>query len=280
VAEYQTHPTVDFLDIAREITVAWLSNPNVNAAASDVPAFLKAMHATISELSSGPTIEETDVPVEFVPAVAVRSSIKPEYLISLINGKKYKTLKRHLALHGLTPQDYRERYGLKSDYPMVASNYSEHRREVARKLGLGRRSAQPVAQEQSETIAIPAEPERAQPKRSPVKTREDKASASITKAQSEPDVSEKALAVPASLAETIIIAETVSTPVKAKVKRVFARPAAAETVASSEELTAIPPKQKKPRAIAKLKALPQTDDAELVATKPKRGRPKKQVAEV
>ena len=68
----------------------------------------------------------------------MRASIKPDYLISLIDGKKLKSLKRHLASHGLTPQQYRERFGLKPDYPMVAASYSERRREVAKKLGLGR----------------------------------------------------------------------------------------------------------------------------------------------
>lgn len=179
MAEGQVIPTADFLEIASDITIAWLSNPNVNAGASDVPTFLKAMHATIIELSSSPTIEIADVPVEFVPAVPVRSSVKPDYIISLINGQKFKTLKRHLSTHGLTPEEYRARYGLKSDYPMVAASYSEHRRDVAQKLGLGRKPAPSMTQEEPEAIAVVAEPAPAKLKRKPGKPRVGKAAAPI-----------------------------------------------------------------------------------------------------
>lgn len=74
----------------------------------------------------------------FEPAVSVRRSIRPDHLISMIDGQPYKMLKRHLSGHGLTPEEYRERYKLPSDYPMVAPNYSETRRRLAKKIGLGR----------------------------------------------------------------------------------------------------------------------------------------------
>jgi len=80
--------------------------------------------------------------VKVTPAVSVRKSLaSPEHIISLIDGKPYKTLKRHLATHGLTPDDYRERYGLPKSYPLVAESYSQARRAVAQKLGLGHKSA-------------------------------------------------------------------------------------------------------------------------------------------
>jgi predicted transcriptional regulator len=154
MADESTDNSANAVELAAELTIAWLGNPNVRAAAEDVPAFLKSMHATIGELSKPADTAPADTILEHVPAVPVRSSVKPDYLISLIDGRKLKSLKRHLSTHGLTPQEYRERYGLKPDYPMVAANYSAQRREVAQKLGLGRKgrgargagaSATPVA---------------------------------------------------------------------------------------------------------------------------------------
>lgn len=127
------------IELAAELTVAWLSNPNVRANAEDVPAFLKSIHATIGELSNSSGAAPADAAPEYIPAVPVRSSVKPDYIVSLIDGRKLKSLKRHLTTHGLTPAEYRERYGLKPDYPMVAPNYSAQRREVAQRLGLGRK---------------------------------------------------------------------------------------------------------------------------------------------
>lgn len=133
------------VELATELTIAWLGNQNVRAAAEDVPAFLRQMHTTIEELSSGkvtaPTAasDASEAP-QYTPAVTVRKSLaSKDYILSMIDGKPYKTLRRHLSGHGLTPEDYRARYNLKADYPMVAPSYSEHRREVAKKLGLGQK---------------------------------------------------------------------------------------------------------------------------------------------
>jgi len=147
MAEEQVDTTSSAIELATELTIAWLSNPNVRAVADEVPAFLRKMHETIGALSTHPEAEATPATPEHVPAVPVRSSVKPDYLISLIDGRKLKSLKRHLSTHGLTPKEYRARYGLKPDYPMVASNYSAQRREVAQKIGLGRkvRTAVPAA---------------------------------------------------------------------------------------------------------------------------------------
>ena len=77
---------------------------------------------------------------EFVRAVSVQKSLSnPNVIISMIDGKPYRTLRRHLSTHGLSPEQYRERYGLKADYPMVAPNYAEKRRDLAKKIGLGRK---------------------------------------------------------------------------------------------------------------------------------------------
>ena len=133
----------DLVELATELTIAWLGNPNNRASADEVPTFLRTMHAAVSELSgqvsgSRSTDASDETADEHVPAVTPRKSLSSkEHIISLIDGKAYKTLRRHLSTHGLTPQEYRARYKLKPDYPMVAQNYSEQRRAMAVKIGLG-----------------------------------------------------------------------------------------------------------------------------------------------
>lgn len=136
--------SLNAVELATELTIAWLGNQNNRVAAEDVPAFLRAMHATVTELAgaaaSGGDAEPAASTEEFTPAVTVRKSLaSKDHLISLIDGKPYKTLRRHLSGHGLTPEQYRERYNLKSDYPMVAESYSEQRRAMAHKIGLGQK---------------------------------------------------------------------------------------------------------------------------------------------
>ncbi|MFN3433914.1 MAG: MucR family transcriptional regulator [Sphingomonas sp.] len=129
------------VELATELTIAWLGNPNTRTSADEVPAFLGKMHDTVSALlgATGP-VADTAPAVDYTPAVSPRKSLSSkDHIISLIDGKPYKTLRRHLATHGLTPAEYRERYGLKPDYPMVAENYSESRRAMAKKIGLGRK---------------------------------------------------------------------------------------------------------------------------------------------
>ncbi|WP_374944295.1 MucR family transcriptional regulator [Sphingomonas sp.] len=132
---------VNAVELATELTIAWLGNPNTRTTAEDVPAFLGKMHETVS-MMFGRT--EAPAPVEaapeYTPAVSARKSLaSKDHIISMIDGKPYKTLRRHLATHGMSPPEYRERYGLKADYPMVAENYSESRRAMAKKIGLGRK---------------------------------------------------------------------------------------------------------------------------------------------
>ncbi|QNA86848.1 MucR family transcriptional regulator [Sphingomonas sp. So64.6b] len=137
--------------LATELTIAWLSNPNNRIAADEAPAFLRTMHATVTELTAGAAAtvtssEELALDEDFTPAVTVRKSLaSKDHILSLIDGKPYKTLRRHLSGHGLSPEDYRQRYNLKADYPMVAENYSIARREMAKKIGLGRKLGQKPA---------------------------------------------------------------------------------------------------------------------------------------
>jgi predicted transcriptional regulator len=110
------------------------------------------MHTTVSELSSGQSVTaETDAGAateDFAPAVTVRKSLaSKEHIISLIDGRPYKSLRRHLSTNGLTPEDYRRRYKLKPDYPMVAEAYSQQRRDLAKKIGLGSKGRQTAKSE-------------------------------------------------------------------------------------------------------------------------------------
>ena len=141
----------NIVGLATNLTVAWLTNPNVRANTDDATTFLQNIHSTLHNLSQGGAPEGNEGPnaatggantVEetFEPAVSVRKSLgSRDKIISLIDGRPYSTLKRHLAGHGLTPAQYRERYGLKADYPMVAPAYAERRRDLAKKIGLGRK---------------------------------------------------------------------------------------------------------------------------------------------
>jgi predicted transcriptional regulator len=132
------------VELATELTIAWLSNPNTRANASEIPDFLRAMHQAVAGLSEPSRSEEQPEAVaEHVPAVSVRKSLaSKDHIISLVDGKPYKSLRRHLSKHGMTPDDYRKRYGLRSDYPMVAPTYADQRREMAKKIGLGRKPKQ------------------------------------------------------------------------------------------------------------------------------------------
>ncbi len=150
------------IELATELTIAWLNNGNNRVSAEDVPAFLQTMHATVLGLASGAA--ETEVPQpaqDHVPAVSVRKSLaSKDHIISMIDGKSYKTLRRHLAGHGLTPETYRERYGLRADYPMVAETYSQSRRDMAKRIGLGRKARTTTAADAPEAAGDAGEPKR------------------------------------------------------------------------------------------------------------------------
>ena len=138
------------VELATELTIAWLGNQNNRAAADDVPAFLRTMYATVTELAGGSpnAADNTEqTPAEqYTPAVTARKSLaSKDHIISMIDGKPYKTLRRHLSTHGMTPEQYRERYNLKADYPMVAESYSEARRAMAHRIGLGQKGRQAKA---------------------------------------------------------------------------------------------------------------------------------------
>ncbi|ODU20989.1 MAG: transcriptional regulator [Sphingomonas sp. SCN 67-18] len=120
------------ITLTADIVAAHVSNNSV--AVSDLPVLIQNVHGALAGLGSA----EIEPEVKQEPAVSVRSSIKPDYIVCLEDGKKLKMLKRHLMTHyQMTPEQYRAKWNLPSDYPMVAPNYAEQRRTLAKKIGLG-----------------------------------------------------------------------------------------------------------------------------------------------
>lgn len=124
----------ELLELTAEIVSAHASNNKV--ASEDLPNVIQQVFGTLSELGA------TGVPAEVPdPAVPVNKSITPDYIVCLEDGKKLKMLKRHLnTSYNMTPEQYRERWGLPADYPMVAPNYAKRRSTLAKKIGLGRKA--------------------------------------------------------------------------------------------------------------------------------------------
>jgi predicted transcriptional regulator len=130
----ESNDATEFLiTLTADIVAAHVSNNSV--AVSDVSTLIGNVHAALAGLSG--TAAAPEIVLE--PAVPVRNSVKRDYIVCLDDGKKLKMLKRHLMTHyGMTPDDYRAKWGLPADYPMVAPAYAEQRRELAKAIGLGR----------------------------------------------------------------------------------------------------------------------------------------------
>lgn len=122
----------NLITLTADIVAAHVGNNNV--AIGDVGTLIEKVYGALNGLNAPPE------PVDEKPkgAVSIRASIKPDHLISMIDGKSYRMLKRHITLNGYTPESYRETFGLPKDYPMVAATYAEKRRALAKEIGLGR----------------------------------------------------------------------------------------------------------------------------------------------
>lgn len=124
----------ELLSLTADIVAAHVSNNSV--AVGDLPRMIADVYSTLASVDA-PAVEEEE---ELVPAVAIRSSVKPDYIVCLEDGKKLKMLKRHLkTAYNMTPEEYRQRWGLPLDYPMVAPNYAAQRSKLAKEIGLGTR---------------------------------------------------------------------------------------------------------------------------------------------
>ena len=124
----------NYIALTADIVSAFVSNNPVPA--SELPSLIGNVHAALRHVGHPAAQQETAKPT---PAVPIKKSITSDYLISLEDGKQYKSLKRHLGTQGLTPDAYREKWGLPKDYPMVAPNYAAKRSELAKSTGLGQR---------------------------------------------------------------------------------------------------------------------------------------------
>jgi predicted transcriptional regulator len=143
---------VSLAEITVEIVSAYVAHNQV--AASDLPKVISTVAGELRTLGRGP---QTAMPNRPEPAVSVRRSVQPDHLVCLVCGKKQKLIKRHLAVeHDLTPNQYRDSFGLKPDYPMAAPNYAQQRREHAVKIGLGRPKKQRKAPKPSQSATTKA----------------------------------------------------------------------------------------------------------------------------
>jgi len=125
----------DLLALTTNIVSAHVANNSV--ALPDLPRLIREVHDTLASVGSGAQRE----PERPHPAVSIRKSVTPEHIVCLEDGKKLKMLKRHLkTAYNMTPEEYRERWGLPADYPMVAPNYAKQRSKLAKEIGLGTRA--------------------------------------------------------------------------------------------------------------------------------------------
>ncbi|WP_082594751.1 MucR family transcriptional regulator [Sphingomonas sp. Root710] len=177
----------DLTTLTVDLLSAYFASNSVPS--EQLSSLIQSTHAALTQINS-PAPPEPEVPVH-VPAVGIRKSLASrDHIISLIDGKPYKTLKRHLATHGMTPAEYRERYKLPADYPLVAPAYSERRRAVAQKLGLGR---SPTKGAQAKAAATNATPATAEAPASPAKPgRKPRAASAAAKPKLKPAAAAKA----------------------------------------------------------------------------------------
>jgi predicted transcriptional regulator len=133
-----------YIELTSEIVAAYVSNNPVQM--REVTELVQTVHSALTRAAKG---QETAKQQPAVPAVPINKSITPDYLISLEDGRRYKSLKRHLGGRGLTPQQYRTKYGLPIDYPLVAPNYAKQRSELAKAMGLGRARSAPAERQGS-----------------------------------------------------------------------------------------------------------------------------------
>ena len=128
-------PSSDYVALAAEVVSAFVGHNSLPV--SELPGLITSVHAALVKISGGGVTAVAAEPEVLTPAVPVRKSVTPDYLVCLDDGRKFKSLKRHLASLGMTPDQYRAKWNLPPDYPMVAANYAATRSALAKKIGLG-----------------------------------------------------------------------------------------------------------------------------------------------
>jgi predicted transcriptional regulator len=136
MSENTENQTTDFIDLAGDIVSAYVSNNSVPT--SELPTLIRGIHAALVGLANGMAQAAPEAEIEKPTPAQIRKSVTPNGLVSFLDGKSYKTLKRHLSTQGLSPETYRSRFGLPADYPMVAPEYAKRRSDLAKSIGLGR----------------------------------------------------------------------------------------------------------------------------------------------
>jgi predicted transcriptional regulator len=151
MSESQTSP--NFVELAADVVSAYVSNNSV--ASADLPMLLNSVYAALTQTAQG---QNQEPQAALAPAVSIKKSITPDYLVCLEDGKKFKSLKRHLrTTYDLSPDQYRAKWGLPQNYPMVAPNYAKSRSELAKTMGLGQQrrkeQATPAKRRKAKTAA-------------------------------------------------------------------------------------------------------------------------------
>ena len=156
MSESATSP--NYIELCADIVSAYVSNNSVQAA--DLPVLLNSVYAALTKTAQG---QKEEPKAELVPAVSVRKSVTPDAIVCLEDGKSFKSLKRHLrTTYDMTPEQYRAKWNLPADYPMVAPNYAKVRSELAKTMGLGQQRKKSAARvETAANDVTPAKPKRA-----------------------------------------------------------------------------------------------------------------------
>ena len=153
----------DLLELTTLVVAVHVESNRVQA--GELPELIRAVHGAFAALGA-PVTQEQPAPEKPKGAVSIRKSLAdPAKIISMIDGKAYSTLKRHLGMHGHTPQSYRETYGLPRDYPMVAAAYSEFRRTLSKAIGLGRKKIDQAVENVEEAVSPVVDPAKQATKR-------------------------------------------------------------------------------------------------------------------
>lgn len=132
----ETETPVDYVDLTADIVAAYVSNNPVPAA--ELASLIGSIHGALIQIGTGQAVAQPQAQEPQQPAVPIKKSIQPDYLVCLEDGRTFKSLKRHLrAKYNLSPEQYRAKWGLPPDYPMVAPNYAKARSDLAKAIGLG-----------------------------------------------------------------------------------------------------------------------------------------------
>ena len=147
-------------EVTSEVVAAYVAQNHIQP--SELPNLIASVHAAFGGLGKPHAVAEE--PAKLVPPISIKKSITDDYLVSMEDGKRYKALKRHLSIRGLTPNEYRAKWGLPSDYPMISPAYAAHRSAIAKNRGLGRRGTQDAV-EAGEAGPVETQPEPETPKK-------------------------------------------------------------------------------------------------------------------